>query len=169
VARRGFFGNLFKTIRETFTPSGRQEKLDREARRFARGQQTSARAAERYAQQRRDAEVTRRAGERRRAAQRRREREADPYERIWRENQPGRRLRRRQFEGQRRVFRNIRGLERESDEDLEALWESYVENMVYGRHGYRFNDIRNPFWEDANMDPRDFDWAAWRRWRDTPR
>jgi hypothetical protein len=55
-----------------------------------------------------------------------------------------------------------------TDEEREALWRSYVENMVSGR-GFEINDVlQNPFWSDIGIDPGDrrtFPWAEWRRAR----
>ena len=167
--RKGFLARFFDTLKNAFeatpTPKHREAQRRREARDFARGKRTSGKAAERYAQQRRDARATRNA----QAARARREkRQADPFEREWRRQMPGKRINRKDFETHKRLFMDIPHIRNETPEEKAELWESYIENMVYGRHGYRFNDPRNPFWDDIAMQPRDFDWSEWRRRRKTP-
>jgi hypothetical protein len=58
------------------------------------------------------------------------------------------------------LFDAIPGIaESDHDEQIE-LWDSYIRNMINGTH--RRNDVRNPFWSDVGIHPRDFDWDEWR-------
>lgn len=52
-------------------------------------------------------------------------------------------------------------IERDPDAQLE-LWDSYVRNIVKGEGRFRRNSSANMFWRDSGLDPRDFDWKAWR-------
>lgn len=72
----------------------------------------------------------------------------------------------RNFERHLELFGSIPGIELESDDEREYLWRSYIENMVRGTH--RRNDPANPWWADIGLDPRDFDWAAFREAIDSP-
>jgi hypothetical protein len=156
MARRGFLSRFADFLRDLVTDTGtpRRRASREETRRFARGQQTSARAAEQYARDRRDAAATA-AARRSRSARERRER--DPYREIWREEKQGRRG---SYERHRELFNTIPGMEYEDDETRQELWASYVRNMVNGRQ--RRNDPYNPWWGDIGIDPRDFDWDDWR-------
>jgi hypothetical protein len=170
VARRkGFFAKLADTLKKAWdatpTPAHRERDIKREARRYAQGHRVPAKAARRYAEQRYDAEVTKKANAARKRAAKR---AADPWEGPWRQEMPGKRINRREFEGHKTTFQSIPGMEEESDADLKRLWRSYIRNMVYGQSGYKFQDPRNPFWDDIGMHPENFDWSEWRRWRKTP-
>jgi hypothetical protein len=164
VARRGFLSRLLGVIERAVSPVAREEYHRKQEREFRRGKRSSAKVAQRAAER----EKAKRA-DRNLKARRKREEQRSPYEREWREQQPGKRFKRRQYEGQKRTFDSLPGMSDETEEDRQDLWHSYLENMVYGRHGYKFNDLRNPWWDDANMHPNQFDWDEWRRWRDTPK
>jgi len=59
-------------------------------------------------------------------------------------------------------------MSRETPEEQQRLWRSYTQNMT-NRGRYAFQDTRNPFWDDINMRPQNFNWREWRKWIDTPR
>lgn len=165
MARRGIFSRLFGVIERAVSPMARQRREEQEERDYRRGKQVSDKVARRAAQRARDRAADR-ANIRRQDARRRREAERnEPYRRTWEENQPGKRFKRKQFESERRFFDELPGMEAETPEDKEELWQSYVENMVYPRHGYRFNDLRNPWWDDSGIHPNQFDWDGWREAR----
>jgi hypothetical protein len=57
----------------------------------------------------------------------------------------------------------------DADEKLE-LWQDYTHYMVSRDSHYRRNDVRNLFWQNWGIDPRSFDWQAWREaMGDSPR
>jgi hypothetical protein len=53
------------------------------------------------------------------------------------------------------------------DEQRE-FWQDYNRWLVHSGR-YRFNDIRNPFWQKWGIHPDNFDWDEWRKYMDTPR
>ena len=64
------------------------------------------------------------------------------------------------FMAHQELFYSLPGMVDEPLEERHRLWELYVREMVIG-HGRR-NDRNNLFWQDIGIDPRDFDWQAWR-------
>lgn len=163
--RRGLFRRLLDTVREVFReqPTPKRKATKEETRQFRRGKESSARAAEQYAKDRRDAEATRQAQANRRARERRarerRARAADPYRRIWRSE--GNRTYK-DYDSHYRLFESLPGVDDLDDDEKERLWYSYVRYMVTGR-GYQFNSIEdNPFWSELGIDPGDFRWGEWR-------
>lgn len=175
MARRGFFSRLFGVVERAVSPMAREKQRDKEERDYRRGKMVSGRVARRAAERAR-AKAADRANikeqTKRRARERARERREDerrnPYRQTWEREQPGKRFQRKNFEGNKRFFDDLPGMDQETDEDKQELWQSYVENMVFGRSGYRYNDLRNPWWDDSNMHPNQFDWDEWRKWRKTP-
>ena len=196
MARLGFFGRISRAIGRVADaiadvvnpgePRRAPSRMDREAKRFARGKRTSGKAAERYARQRRDAEATRRAQRqrkkppgppkpetdfqrRRREAQereraerdRQRARERDPYLAYWRAEAVTRDGSPRTGYLEHRDFFNstIDHLDLDADEKLE-LWYIYLQHMVSGSS--KRNSITNPFFQAAGLHPDNFDWWGWR-------
>ena len=47
-------------------------------------------------------------------------------------------------------------------DEQEEFWKDYMKYMVRGKGGYRMQDLRNPFWQNWNIHPDDFDWYEWR-------
>lgn len=157
--RRGFLRRITDAIRGAISGEPRRKASREEVRRFARGGRGSARVAEQYAKDRRDAAATQQAKRKRDYAERRRrERQADPYRFIWREQ----RAPRGQDFGQHvRIFESLPGVEDMDDNERENMWRMYIQYMTRGHH--RYNDIAdNPFWSELGISPRDFRWADWR-------
>lgn len=161
MARRGFLSSVFNALRNVVSPVAREREAHRRAGRFARGQRMSAKDAERYARERRDAEITQRAQRQRRAQEKKR---ADPFRRSWEEKrQQSRKRPRGSLQKHARFFLSIPGLEYETDDDIQELWDSYLENMVFNLRGRRINRIdENPFWDEIGIAPEDFNWKKWR-------
>jgi hypothetical protein len=87
-------------------------------------------------------------------------RRGDDYKDIWREH--GAKGRHRNYQKNLKVFHNmVDPIEDDSDERL-ILWDSYVRNMVKGEGRFRRQDTANMWWRDSGLDPRDFNWQAWR-------
>jgi hypothetical protein len=81
-----------------------------------------------------------------------------PYRKAWMEHRlsrPGR-----QFYQNYEFFNNLPMMRGEPEEVRERLWESYLENMVSGRH--RRDNPSNPFWRQSGISPSQFDWQEWR-------
>lgn len=165
--RKGFLSRIAETLANALSPARREKAADKRARDFGRTGRGSAKDAERWAQQRRDAETSRKAHAKRPDVKRERERrklERDPYQKAWKDARQANRGRRPRgsYQRHRNFFLSIPGLEYESDEDIEELWESYIEHMVYGARGTRLNKLDNPFWNEIGIAPEDFDWRGWR-------
>ena len=160
MARRGFLSRLFGAARDALSPVRRERREHERARDFARGKRMSAKDAERYARERRDAEETQKAQRARRAQEKKK---ADPFRREWeQQRKENRRRPRGSLQTHMRFFLSIPGLEYETDDDIAELWESYVRNMVYGARGVRLNTLDNPFWTDIGIAPENFNWRGWR-------
>lgn len=148
---------LFSRIADFFRGGPLARKRRAERRDFARGRQTSARAAEDYA---RHADFTRQRTNAQRREQARRERERDPFRQVWMEqtiSRPGR-----SYANHRELIAALPGFQDlDEDEQLE-IWEDYIRYMINGESNYRRNDPRNPFWSTAGIHPRNFDWDEWR-------
>lgn len=200
MARLGFFGRIAKAIgqagdaiADVFKPDGpgrASRRRDSEAKAFRRGQRTSGKAAERYAQQRRDAEATRKANAKRRrdAAKKgqkgppqarsdyqERRRQAEEAERRARRDRQRARERdpylaswntltnRPGYLDHRDFFGNhiMEGLDLDPEEELE-LWQAYITYMTQSNNAFRLNSLDNPFWNISNIHPDNFDWYNWR-------
>jgi hypothetical protein len=142
------------------SPVAREKAREKETRDYGRGHRTSGRAAERYAKRARDAEATRAATRERKREEKKR---ADPFRRSWQNQREQQRRRPRgSLQNHMRFFLSIPGMEYETDEDVEELWDSYLRNMVFGARRTRLNTMDNPFWEDMGIAPEDFNWRGWR-------
>jgi hypothetical protein len=192
MARLGLLGrigraiaNIGDAIADAVTPGRprREARQAKETKAFRRGRRTSGKAAERYAQQRRDAEATRRANEarrrrekaagkrtgpppaesdyqrrRREARDRQRARASDPYLASW--NQQADRA---GYLGHRDFFdeKIVGPMDLDPDEKLQ-LWQDYITYMTKSNNNYRLNNLNNPWWRISGMHPDDFDWWDWR-------
>jgi hypothetical protein len=148
-----------------------RSRADKAKSDFRRGKRTSAKAAEDYARDRRQADDDARAASKaRREAKRARElglkatepkpsRKADAaYRQAWMEHRlsrPGRR-----YADNFDFFNNLPMMRNEDEDTRERLWRSYLDNMVSGRH--RRDSPSNPFWRESGISIRDFDWDDWR-------
>lgn len=48
-------------------------------------------------------------------------------------------------------------------DEFEAFWRDYIRYMVKSKGSkYRLHDLRNPFFQNWNIHPDDFDWWEWR-------
>lgn len=87
---------------------------------------------------------------------RERERRADPYKEIWRDhNAKG------SYRKNLKVFHSMIDPIEDDPDEREALWDSYVRNMVKPSR-FRRQDTANMWWRDSGLDPADFNWKAWR-------
>lgn len=193
MARLGLFGRIGKAIAklgdavaDAVNPGrpSRAARQKRETKRFARGGRVSGKAAERYAQERRDAEATARANQARRRREgrqgpprvesdyqrrkreaseratrdRQRARERDPYLSSWNtlSNRAG-------YLDHRDFFQDkiVGPADLDAEEQLE-LWQDYIRYMTRSNNAYRLNTLNNPFWAASGMHPDDFDWYGWR-------
>jgi hypothetical protein len=152
-----------------------RSRADKAKSDFKAGRRVSGKAAERYAQDRKQADDDARAAAkaRREATKARREgiaaldrqqqpkgRKAAeaPYRQAWMEHRlsrPGRR-----YADNFEFFNNLPMMRNEDEDTRERLWRSYLDNMVSGRH--RRDSPSNPFWRESGISPRDFDWDDWR-------
>lgn len=91
---------------------------------------------------------------------RERGRRGDPYREIWRDHHVKRKEGK--YQDHLRVFHSVIDPIEENPDEREALWDSYIRNMVKAESTFRRQDTQNMWWRDSGIDPADFKWQRWR-------
>jgi hypothetical protein len=137
--RGGFFSRIAGAVRRVFT--GREEPPRRTPTPTPRPTPTGASRGDR---------------------DRQRARERDPYLATWDGRTGGTRG---NFLGHRDFARDLTSYYDIPADEAEDFWDDYLRYMV-GRRGermpYRRDDIRNPFWQNWDINPDSFNWHEWR-------
>jgi hypothetical protein len=84
-------------------------------------------------------------------------RSRDPFRAAWnRQNGQG------SYKRNLRVFHSIVDTVESDPSEQAELWQSYIKHINKGEGRFRRNSNQNMFWRDSGIDPRDFNWKAWR-------
>ena len=157
MARRGFLSRISDALQRAVRPIERF--FEGEPRRAAPREPTPPRPPGRGAPPRQPPGRTE-------PPRRRRGREHDPWEDPWRKG-IGRRYRtslghKPEYQANADFVKDMAYAYNISVDEQEDFWKDYIKYMVKGESRYRMSDLRNPFWQNWNIHPDDFDWWEWR-------